>query len=182
MKPVAKGLVGGPIDILRDILIREMELAKDRVVVYNQKLKIPEDEFLFVVVEYKFSKTLSNRSVVFTSGSTSEIQDVNMQEFYTIGIFSSNLEALQRKEEVVMALGSQYSQQMQEKNSFQISRVNPIQDVTDLEPTALLYRFDIDIVVAAWYTKTKAADYYNQFTGEIHTEQLEVDFTQDIPE
>jgi len=168
-----------PIQLLRQILIEEMDLDDDKVMLYNQKWSIPPTDDLFVVVEFKHAKPFSSRN--FMDRNNNEVQEVNMQEFYTIGIFSRSTEALFRKHEVIMALSSIFSQQLQETNSFKISRINPIVDLSMLESTALNYRFDVDIVVFSWYEKTKVADYYNEFFGEIYTETLSVPFTQKLP-
>jgi len=168
-----------PIQLIRQILIEELTIPDDRVIVYNQKWTIPPTDDLFVVVEFKHAKPFSSRN--FMDASNREIQELNMQEFYTIGIFSRSTEALFRKHEVLMALGSIFSQQLQETNSFKISKINPIVDLSPLESTALIYRFDIDIVLFSWYEKTKVADYYNEFFGKVYTETLSVPFTQVVP-
>ena len=168
-----------PIQLIRQILIEEMELDDDKVMIYNQKWNIPPTEDLFVVVEFKHAKPFSSRN--FLDASNNEVQEVNMQEFYTIGIFSRSTEALFRKHEVIMALSSMFSQQTQEANSFRISKINPIVDLSPLESTALIYRFDIDIILFSWYEKTKVADYYSEFFGEVYTETLSVPFTQKLP-
>lgn len=174
----------GPIQYLRDILIEEMDLDDDRVLVYNQKINLPTDDGLFVVVEFKHAKPFSARSSWTTDNPPQEVQEVNMQEFYTIGVFSRSLEALQRKHEVYMAFASQYSQQVQEEQSFKISRCLPFQDLSPLEETALLYRFDIEVVVLAWYEKKKTLDYYDSYTGSavLDPSDLKETFTQPTTE
>ena len=169
----------GPIQPIRKILMTEMDMDDDRVMVYNQNEDLLTDQDLFIVVEFKHAKPYSQRKGL--DADQNQIQEVNMQEFYTIGIFSRSTEALARKHEVGMALDSFFSQQTQEANSFKISKINPIQDLSPLEATALLYRFDVDIVVFAWYEKTKAAAYYDQFKGEVYTETADVPFTQTTP-
>jgi hypothetical protein len=174
------------LDYLRQIIVHELDLEEDVVSIFNQKWKIPTTEGLFVMLECRPSKVISNRNSyqVNLDGSVTEIMDLNMHEEATIGVYSRNTEALLRKEEVVMALYSIYSQQVQEANSFVIFRSAPIIDLSVLEGPALLYRYDIDIILHAWYHKTKTADFYDSFTGRVRANDgqpdLVRDFTQNV--
>jgi hypothetical protein len=152
------------VDILRDIIINQMDLVSSRVNVYNQKFDIPSDKFLFVTVGYKFSKVYSSRNYTSISLPFTETQDVNTQEYLYIDLFSRGLEALQRKEEVIEALYSIYSQQQQEANTFRIFRIADIKDLSYLEGNAILYRYEIPIIIFRCYQKTKTPSYYDTFS------------------
>lgn len=177
----------GPIQILRAIIVKEMELDDEAVMIYNQKWDIPTDDKLYMDIEFRYSKSYSNRnSLPVIKGKATEQSDVNMQEHYTVRLFSRSTLALQRKEEVLMALASIYSQQQQESNSFRIFPTMNIQDVSEVEASARLYRFDIDVVVMAWYSKSKIQEYYNSLDvqvliDEARADLIEVDFTQNTP-
>jgi hypothetical protein len=169
---------------LRKIFLQELELDDDRINIWNQKFDIPSDENLFIVLSYQPSKVIANRNTVKYNPTTSEyeeIQDVNVQEHITVGIFSRNLDALNRKEEVLMAMASVYSQQLQEKYSFKIARIAPIEDLSVLEATALLYRFDIPLVIFSHYQKIKTVEYFETFDVEVKANGeplIEKEFTQ----
>lgn len=161
---------GTTFEVIRQILIHEMEIADDRVNIFNQRFKIPTDEHLFIVIDCLPSKIISSRSKYVTdlvTGDYSEVQDINQHDPINIGIFSKNLEALQRKEEVLFALSSHYAQQMQEAYSFKIFRNAPIEDLSQLEGAALLYRYDIPIVLHTWTKRTTKVDFFNIFKGEV---------------
>jgi hypothetical protein len=180
MRATADGKVKITLDFIRDIIIHELELQEDQVVIYNQKWMIPNDDRLYITVEYNGTpKTIASRNS-FNSETQEEEQVINTQENIVLGILSRGIIALQRKEEVIMALGSIYSQQTQEANSFQIGYVAPIQNLTKLEASALLYRFDIPFNVLAWYEKSKTVDFYDSYTGRVKTEEVTVDFTQPV--
>jgi hypothetical protein len=74
---------------------------------------------------------------------------------------------LQRKEESVMALHSIYAQQVQEANSFKIFRNIPIIPVNEVEGTARLYRFDLEVKVMSWYNKVKVAQFLDSHSVEV---------------
>ncbi len=154
------GIPQTSMDLIRLILVDQMGLAKDRVNIYDEKWKIPPDEELFIVVEYRSGKVIANRNTfVSTGGDPTEVQDINMLEQLTIGVFSRNRSATQRKEEVYMAIMSSFAESLQEKYSFKIARVGAIVDLSTLEGTAMLKRYDIDLSVYAWYEKTVSPNY-----------------------
>ena len=169
------------IDYLRDVIASELALADDRVNIYNQDFKIPNDKFLFIGVEYKYSKVFGSKSEAYTFGTVafSEHQGLNTQEHYAIILFSRGDEALSRKEEAVMALGSIYARQQGDRYGFKIARIAPIQDLSALEGAAILYRYEISVVMLCRYEKVKTVDWYGTFSGQVTVENGE-DTTTDI--
>jgi hypothetical protein len=159
-------------DYLMDIIRSEMGLADDRVNLYNEKFNIPNDKYLFVGVAYKFSKPFSSKSTFGTYGTTgfNEFQGLNTQEHYSIMLFSRNHEALKRKEEAVMALGSIYARQRSDQYGFKVARIAPIQDMSYLEGAAILYRYDVDVVLHCRYEKIKTVPWFGTFSGDITLE------------
>jgi hypothetical protein len=132
----------GPIQIIRQIIVEEMGLPDESVMIYNQKWDIPPDDNLYMDVEFRYGVPYSNRnSLPIIKGVATEQADVNMQEHYTVRVFSRSTLALQRKEEVLMALASIYSQQQQESNSFRIFPIMRIQDVSEVERKTLPIRY-----------------------------------------
>lgn len=156
------------LDLLRDIVQQEMSLQDDQIYIYAQPNIMSTDPRLFVVIEYKYGKAYSNRNLNPISGDMlTQEQNLNMQEFLTIQLFSRSFEALRRKEEAVMALKSYYAQTLQEKYAFKLS-VNPqILDLTSLEASAMLYRYDVPIVFLSAYQKIKTVAWYESFTGQV---------------
>ncbi len=160
------------LDLLRDIIMTEMALADDRVFIYNPKFKLPTFDDIFVVIEFKNSQIISSRTITTgTSTNYRQIQDVTSREFIAVDIFSRNVSALYRKEEVIMALTSIYAQQIQEIYGFKLFRIAPIENLSDVEGSARIYRFEIPIVLHAWYAKEKPVDYYDTFPGFVVTEE-----------
>ena len=174
---------------LRQILIHGMSLEETRVNIFNQRIseELLEKPGLFVYIECLPSRVISSRSKYWLdpiSGEYKEVLDVNMLDPVLIGIFSRNLEALQRKDEVLMALNSHYAQQLQEAHSFKIFRNAPIQDMSVLEGAALLYRYDIPVQLFSWSQKITTVDYFNVFKGEVKVNDglpiITKDFEQEL--
>lgn len=144
-------------DIIRLILINQMCLAQDRVNIYDNKWVTPDYEEMFIVVEYRSGKNIGNNRRFINESDFQvpiEVQTVNMLEKIVVGVFSRNDEAQLRKEEVLMAIMSSYAQLMQENFAFKICRSADIEDLSVLEGAAMLKRYDIELSVYAWYTRT----------------------------
>jgi len=174
MKSATDGTIKMAIDYVRDILVKSLRLEEEQVIIYNQRnWKLPTYEGAFFVLRYDGSPVImSNRIKQVPDGITGlkDVQDINAQELITVSICSRNMEALQKKEMVLFALGGTYSQQIQELNSFQIARISPIEDVSSVEASAMLNRFDIPIRVNAWYQVEKTIDFYDTFNVEVDDE------------
>ena len=173
-------------DALRAILIHEIEIDDTRVNIYNQKIdpELLKSEGLFIYLEsIPPTKIISSRNTEKWNASISEyqsVQDLTMQEKITIGIFSRNLEALERQGDVVMALYSTYAQQMQESNSFKIFRIAPIENISDLEGAARLYRYDITVTLITWHQKIKKVNFYDQFRTRVRVNDGSPDIVKEF--
>jgi hypothetical protein len=171
------------LDLLRDIIQQEMCLKDNQIYIYAQPNIIPTDTGLYVVIEYKYSKVYSSRNLnTATVSALTQEQNINTQEFLTVQLFSRTFEALQRKEEAALALKSYYAQTIQEQYSFKLS-VNPqILDLTSLEASAMLYRYDIPVVFLSAYQKIKTVAWYQSFTAGVTVNDgqpdMKAEFTQ----
>ena len=173
------------LDLLRDIIQQQMALNDNQIYIYAQPNIIPTDTQLYVVIEYKYSKVYSNRNLSpsTTLSVLTQEQNINTQEFLTVQLFSRSFAALQRKEEAVMALKSYYAQTIQEKYAFKLSTTPSILDLSSLEASAMLYRYDIPVVILTAYQKTSSIDSFNSFTVDVvandkGNSQIDYDFTQ----
>lgn len=148
---------GTTLELIRNILIAEMDLKDDRIFYYNQDYILPADKGLWVIVGYQGSKLYANRNStgVDSKGNFVERQNVNTQEQITVQLMSFNLDALQRKEEVPQALASIYSQNLQRECAFKIAPIMNVVDASYIEGPEITYRFDWNITVLSWYEKIK---------------------------
>lgn len=153
------------LDLIRLILINELGIDEDRVTIFNQKFTIPPKDSLFIYLEYRTPPQVissRNQMIVDPVDGPQEHQNSNWLENISIGLYSRNLDALQRKEEAAMALHSIYSQQLQETQNFKIFRNVNIVPINEIEGMARLYRFDIECRVISWYNKVKVAEFLSQ--------------------
>lgn len=166
-------LVGSPLQLVCDIIQREMNLDQGQVYLWNQKINTPNDSRLYVAVGIVSTKPFANRNVPDGSGAGLESkQSVSVVATLSIDILSRSPEARERKEEVLMALFSDYSKYQQAANAFGIARLSSaFQNLSEIEGAAIPYRFNISINMQYLVRKTKAVPYYDDFeNAEVTTE------------
>lgn len=171
----AQILVGTPLILFCEIIQREMGLARDRVMIWDQKLPQPKDNDLWVAVSEVSSKPFGNNNR--TAGVGSDLQSqayVSMQSMLDIDVISRGPAARLRKEEVLLALNSIYSQQQQEINGFYIAKLPPsggFRNLSEVDGAAIPYRFKISIMIQYCVSKNKTVDYFNDFEFTEYTDQ-----------
>ena len=147
-----------------DIIQTGMDLKKDQIWIYNQKVDIPNDKRLYAVVSLK-SETPIGNNIFFDPLTQKENIYTNLVSDVGIEIFSFDVLALNRRYEVLSAMRSTYSLQKQEENNCNISR-RPISmfDSSFMSPTAKLYSFFYIYKITHVEKYTRSVDYYDDFS------------------
>lgn len=159
------------LDVIKNIIVKEMNVNAKRVWAYNADIDTPQDGKLFIVISYAEKTPYSNNTkYVATDDGLNEVQTMNVAEDIIISLLSKTTEARDRSHEVLMALSSTYAQNMQIKNRLHISRIGQVLDNSFLEATARLNRFDIHCRVLAAYDKIKEVDFYDSSDVELWLE------------
>ncbi len=160
--------------IILDILAAEMNLPTEQLWLRNQNKLIQNDDKLYIVAGIVDSQPYSNSNDLEGSGSAyTETQTVVIKENIQIDVFSKGLAAAQRAWEVLAALHSLFSQQVQESNNFKIFRLpTSFSDISSVEGGSQINRYTMIVVAHVWYRKTKAlsqigGSYYDDFTQRV---------------
>lgn len=158
-------LIGSALELLCDIIEKEMGLENGQVYLYNQKINIPSDSRLYIAVGVLSPKPFSNSNKMVESDfGLNSVQSVNMQALVSIDILSRSTEALNRKEEVILALNGNYAQSQQELNSFYLGKITTgFTNLSEIDGAAIDYRFNLSLNIQYTITKTKAVDYFDTF-------------------
>lgn len=153
------------LDVIKQILDKEMEMPTGRVFAYNSNVDLPQDRNLFIVLHYTAKNPYSNniRYEHTTDGKLVEHQMSNFVEDILISLMSVNQDARDRAHEVLMALRSNYAQVLQEQNKIHITTQGDIIDKSFLEATSRLNRFDVRAKIYISYDKITNVDYYDKF-------------------
>ena len=166
-KALGRILVGTPLVLFCEILQKQMGLADGRVFLWDQKIFQPSDDDLYVVVSNPLNRPFGNSNSYDGSGAgLNSIQSVSMQGLIGIDIISRGPAARDRKEEIILALNSDYAQSQQEINSFYIGKLPPNSQFINLsaiDGAAIPYRYRISINMQYAVTKTTAVPYFDTF-------------------
>ena len=160
-------LIAHPLLLFCEILEREMGLAPGRVYLYNQKIMQPTDSGIFIAVSILSDKPFGNinRSAQSGAGLKSE-QYISASTTLGVDIISRGPGARDRRLEILLALGSTYSQQQQNANSFYIARLpsgSRFVNLSTVDGAAIPYRFHIDIDMQYAYSKSTPIFFYDDF-------------------
>lgn len=167
-------LVGTPLLLLCEIIQREMNLINGRVYLWDQKIMQPTDSDLYVAVSVPSCRPFANNNRGEPSGGgVDSAQYVNMQAMVDIDLISRGTAARDRKEDLILALNSNYCQNQQMANSFYIGKlpVNAgMRNLSEIDGAAIPYRYKISVHMLYVHYKTSAVDYFDDFENEILTD------------
>jgi len=148
-----------PIKVIADLLSNELELDSSRIFIYNDGRPLPKDKGLYIVISINNTQIFRNTDR-FVKALDKEEFNQNFKQTIIVSCISQDSSARQMANEVVMALSSIYSEQLQERYACHIARVSHITDASFLEKTDMLTRMDVSVNVLSWKKKIKNADYF----------------------
>lgn len=156
-------LVGDPLLLFCDIIQNQLGLAAGRVYLWDQKIMQPTDNAIFIAVSVLSCKPFGNtNSHAVSGGNLNSNQSVNMYAQLQVDIMSRDRSAVLRKEEVLLALASDYAEQQQNANSFFIGKLPPGAQFSNLsvqDGAAIPYRFAIGVSMQYAWVKTQTNGY-----------------------
>jgi len=158
-------LVGTPLLLLCEIIQKEMNLPNGRVYLWDQKIEQPKDSDLYIPIAITSCKPFGNSNrPVSNGGSLDADQSVNMLASIDINIISRGPAARDRKEEIVLALMSNYAQRQQNANCFYIGKLpTSFLNLSQVDGAAIPYRFNISVNMQYAVCKVKPTEFYNDF-------------------
>ncbi len=151
------------IKILGDIIKNQLQLEDSQIMLAFEKYDIPATPGIYVALSYVSEKAIANQSF-FDPVSNHEMIDTTIHQLVQIDIMSFDSSARTRKTEVIAALASVFSEQMQEKYHFQIGRIPAdMANAASLEETKILNRFTLNVALTALARLERWPDYYDTF-------------------
>lgn len=166
-------LVGSPLRLFCEIIQRELGLDEDRVWIFAQKKNKPNDEKLFVNVNVEEAKYFAADSALKGGVGLDNLSYVTYIMTLGVLIESRSTEALWRKDEVALALISNYSLSQQTLNTFGISKlpISPMRTRYDMDGPAIPYQFYFRINLNCTMPRNVPIEFYDVFNPpEITTE------------
>lgn len=167
-------LVGDALLLFCEILQNFLGLPNGRVYLWDQKMAQPTDSGLYIAVQVLNCKPFANVNKFDGSGSNSNSdQYVNNMATLQLDIISRDTEARDRKEQVLMALASNYSQNQQVANSFFIGKLpagSQFVNLSEQDGAAIPYRFSISVGIQFTKIMVQAVSSFDSFqTPQINT-------------
>ena len=154
-----------PDQVLAKILRTYMGLPEDRVVIYNGNFDAPKDPHIYILISYESGQTLGIKNG-FDAATEKETAQAVMYNTYAVEIISKSREAMERKEEILMALHSQTGLNIAEENNVRLWRNGNILDLSAIEGASALSRYRINIVMSSLKEKQAPVEYYEHFPKE----------------
>lgn len=162
-----KVYVGTPLHLVGDIVRKYMGLDEDQVYLYNQKYKIPPDQRIYIAISQ-----LTSRAFGSSSKTVNGIETIaaNIISPIDITIQSRSMDALLRKEEIILALDSEYARRQQELNGFYIGKLSAnIVPLNQEEGAAIPYMFNLTVNLQYSYRKSNNSLYFDDFENTLIT-------------
>lgn len=154
-------LVGTPLQLVCDIIQTYMGLSQGRVYVYNTKLNLPPDSGLYIAVGIRDCKPFGNSNSTYNGQST---QAINMLARLDINVMSRSIDALNMKEQVLLAFNSIYAEQQMELNSFFIAPISVgFVNLSQIDGAAIPYRFVITSQLQYFVSPIMSIPYMDTF-------------------
>lgn len=159
-----------------DIIRTEMGLNQQNIWIHSQNRKIPpQSQELYVTVGCVDFLPISSKSR-YDSETDDEIQTVYGRASVQIDILSRSLEARQRRAELLMALNSFYSKEIQDKHQFRIFELpQTFTNTSGLEGGSEINRFSLIIRAMISQDKIKSTSYYDTFNAQILSQEQKTD-------
>lgn len=159
-----------------DIIRKEMNLNQQNIWIHSQNRKIPpQSQELYVTVGCVDFLPISSKSR-YNPADDTEIQTVYGRATVQIDILSRSREARIRRAELLMALNSYYSKEVQDKKQFRIFELpQRFINTSSLEGGSEINRFSLIIRAMISEDKVKETDYYDTFNAKILAEDTNVE-------
>lgn len=157
-----------------DIIRKELELKQGNIWIRAQNRKIPpESEELYCVVGVVSFLPISAKST-FENGN--EVQTVYGRASVQVDLMSRNNSARNRRAELLMALNSYYSKNVQDKYQFRIFEIpQNFENTSGLQGGSDINRFTLVIRAMVSEQKVKSTDYYDTFNANIQSQEVVTD-------
>jgi len=154
-----------PDQVLAQILRTYMELPEDRVVIYNGNFDAPKDPHLYILISYESGQPVGVKND-FDALTQTETASVVMFSTFAVELVSKNREAMERKEEVLMALHSQIGLTIAEAHNVRLWRYGTMLDLSAIEGASALSRYRVNVAISSLKEKQMPIDVFEQFPQE----------------
>ena len=145
-----------------------MDLGDGVVYLRNEKINQTKKNDFNIVVGYLSQKNFGTSTSIYNGVET---VSVNVLAQVYIEIYGRSFDVVERKEEILMALSSSFSKEVQTSEGFLIAQVpSSFVEVPLLDGSAIPYRFQATFNVQFMKKIEKPIDYYDSIRSEVKYE------------
>jgi hypothetical protein len=165
----AKVMIGDALLLFCDIVETGMGLSPGRVYIWDQKIFMPSDAGLYVVVAESEPKPIGNINEPASSG-TQQNQFVTWKSRLEVNLISRDNSARLQKSAFLMALNSTYATQQMEANSFYVAKT-PVafRNMSISDGAAIPYRYAVHLAIQYSEAAVSAEPYISSFSTPVIT-------------
>lgn len=159
-----------------DIVRKEMGMNQQNIWIHSQNRKIPpQSQELYCTVGCIDFLPISSKSR-YDSNNDTEIQTVYGRATVQVDLLSRSIESRRRRAELLMALNSFYSKEIQDLHQFRIFELpSRFINTSGLEGGSEINRFSLMIRAMISEDKIKESDYYDTFNASILAQEVNTD-------
>jgi len=151
--------------MILQIVQSDLGLESDQIFIFNQKIKIPNDQRLYVTLNFVTQKSYGTNVLTRDRGKRS----LSVSALYDINFFSPSLMTRLVKDKAMAVFNSVLSEKLQSFNAFSIQRnIESLKDISFIEKTSPINRFVLSIRVN--YNKIIDTNNYTFFNENIEGE------------
>lgn len=174
------------VDIIQKYLDLPNDYGKDEqgntipcVSIQSQNIKLFNTPKLQITVGTLSNQLFSNRKyfeTVLIENQEYFQERVVSNERRTIQIdaYSRNNEAIERFNEIQLALKSTYAEQQQDKYQFRIGTISNANNLSGADGGSDINRFSIRVECIIWHEKIKRVDWYEHFSVNVRDNKKEL--------
>lgn len=156
-------------DILVATIIKDyMTLPQERIWLYNQRVDAPKDNGLYVIVSLRGQNIVGASSKI--DSEDKETSGVVVSASVDVDVVSKSRAAVERVNEVVIALGSTAAQNLMEQEGARVFRAGNILDLSAIEAAASLHRYRVSVSVHYTQAVKRAVEPFEHFPQEVESE------------
>ncbi len=171
--------------LIQQILLNQLQLPEDygesdgfivpSVYIVAPNVHLGNTDKLQIGIQSIGSRIISSQDSYKTiNGKYTEVKELIIADNIQIDIKSRNNDARVRRFEVIAALESVFSKQMQEKHECRIFEIpQSFTNTNEAEGSSQIYRYTLTIAAQYKKTYTNVVDYYDTFPIEASIDKLE---------
>lgn len=156
------------LNIVYDIIKKQLRLNNNQIWLYNQKVDIPNDKNMYVVISNEDEELFGvNNEMISHETSLESSTWINVRTTISINTFSASMLALERKYDIIGVMSSVYSLRKQEEHSIQIARIPKVfMDASYSTPTQRLYSYHYEYyIMHVKKVLSKDVEFFDDFSN-----------------